>query len=354
MKVAVIGPSRMPIAPPFGGGLEVFVHRIVSGLRARGVEVDLFAAHGSDGHRHDLEFPGVDWSGHEKIARDDQYPPGAEESETAAYARLCEHLEGSDYDLIHNNSVHPALLRAARQLRPPMITTLHVPPQPALQRAVDDQGEAAGRFAAVSRFTARQWSLPAPAAVIHNGVDVEEWPEGPGGGGVVWFGRITREKAPHVAIEVSRRLGLPLTLIGRCADLPYFETRIAPALGEDVRWLGALPPSRIAEEVGRASLTLVTPQWDEPFGLVLIESLACGTPVAAFGRGGVTEVLASTPRHLARPDDLQDLVRAARRALRQPRAQARATAVERFDLRLMVDDYLGLFEQTALEGAMLR
>lgn len=354
MRVAVIGPSRMPIAPPFGGGLEVFVHRIVTGLRARGVDVDLFAAHGSDGHRSDLEFPGVDWAGHEGIARDDRYPPGAEESETAAYARLCNHLQDCAYDLIHNNSVHPALLRAAPRLRPPMITTLHVPPQRALQQAVDHHRGAAGRFAAVSRFTARQWRLPGPAAVIHNGVDLQEWPEGPGGGGVVWFGRITREKAPHVAIEVSRRLGLPLTLIGRCADLPYFETRIAPALGEEVRWLGALPPSRIAEEVGRSSLTLVTPQWDEPFGLVLIEALACGTPVAAFGRGGVTEILASTPQHLARPGDLEDLVRAARHGLRQPRAQARAIAVERFDLRLMVDRYLGLFEATALERATVR
>lgn len=345
MRIAVIGPSRMPIAPPFGGGLEVFVHRMVTGLRARGADVDLYAARGSEGHVRDLEFPGVDWMGHEDIARDDRYPPGAQESETQAYLRIRDHLEDSDYDVIHNNSVHPALLLADPAFRPPLLTTLHTPPQPTLQGAVDRQGSAVGRFAAVSRYTAQQWRLPNPATVIHNGVDLEQWSLGPGGPGAVWFGRITREKAPHLAIEACRRMGLPLALIGRNADPPYFDSRIAPLLGEEVRWLGALAPEQIAAEVGRSCLALVTPQWDEPFGLVTIEALACGTPVAAFARGGIPEVLAGTPRHLAAPDDVADLVRAARCALEQPRDQARAIAAERFDLRLMIDRYLELFER---------
>ena len=345
MRIAVIGPSRMPIAPPFGGGLEVFVQRMVEGLRCRGLDVDLFAAAGSQGHRRDLEFPGVDWSGHEHGARDDRYPPGARESETAAFARVCRYLERSDYDLVHNNSVHPSILELGPARRPPMVTTLHTPPQDDMQGVLGRVAGASERFCAVSRFTARQWSLPHAAEVIHNGVQTDQWRPGPGGGGAVWFGRLTREKAPHLAIEACRRLGMPLTLIGRCADPTYFSQRIAAHLGDQVRWLGAMAPEQIMDEVGRASLALATPQWDEPFGLVLIEALSCGTPVAAFSRGGIPEILRTVPEHLARPDDVDDLVRAARAALHQPRAEARAIAVERFDLKVMIDRYLSLFEE---------
>lgn len=344
MKMAVVGPSRLPIAPPFGGGLEVFVHRLVTALRRRGVSVDLFAARGSVGHHEPLEFPGVDWTGFESMARDDAYPPGGVESETQAYLRVREYLEASDYDLIHNNSTHPSMLMLDPRKAPPLLTTLHVPPQPNMQQTVDTLGPANGRFAAVSAFTARQWQIPTPVDVIHNGVDTNQWRPGPGGEGAVWFGRITQEKAPHLAIDACRRLGLPLTLIGRCAEPTYFEREIRPRMGPDIRWMGARSPAQIAAAVGRADVALVTPQWDEPFGLVTIEALSCATPVAAFSRGGVTEVLEQTPDHLAAADDVDDLARAVRAALRQPRAEARAIAVERFDLQIMLRHYMELFE----------
>lgn len=350
MRVAVVGPSRLPIAPPFGGGLEVFVDRLVSGLRAAGAQVDLFAARGSNGHHTALEFPGVDWTGYEEHARDDEYPPGARESEAHAFAQVRDHLERSDYDIIHNNSTHPSLLFADPTRRAPMLTTLHVPPQAPIQAAIDAVGPGAGEFSAVSAFTADQWRLPAPATVIPNGVDTAQWPEGPGGHGAVWFGRLTREKGPHHAIDTCRRLGLPLTLIGRTAQPSYVEQEILPRLGDDIRWLGTLPPAELAREVGRADVALVTPEWDEPFGLVTIEALSCGTPVAAFGRGGVPEVLADTPDHIARPSDPDDLARAVRVALRQPRGEARAIAVERFDLGIMVERYLDAFERLADGG----
>ncbi|WP_295689172.1 glycosyltransferase [uncultured Brevibacterium sp.] len=353
MRVAVVGPSRLPIAPPFGGGLEVFVDRLVVGLAAAGVEVDLFAARGSNGHSTALEFPGVDWTGYEQHARDDEYPPGARESEAHAFAQLRDHLETADYDVIHNNSTHPALLFADPGRRAPMLTTLHVPPQRSIQSAIDRVGPDAGAFSAVSAFTAGQWRLPAPAPVIHNGVDTDRWPLGPGGRGAVWFGRLTREKGPHHAIDTCRRLGLPLTLIGRAAQPSYVEEEIRPRLGDDIRWLGTLSPDELAHEVGQADVALVTPEWDEPFGLVTIEALACGTPVAAFGRGGVPEVLADTPDHISRPSDPDDLARAVRAALRQSRAEARQIAVERFDLRIMIERYLEVFARLADGGPAL-
>lgn len=343
MRIAVVGPSRLPIAPPFGGGLEVFVHHLVAGLRRRGLTVDLFAARGSIGHQAALEFPGIDWTGFEDLARDDAYPPGADETETESYVRVRRHLDSSDYDVIHNNSSHPVMLHPDPMGSPPMITTLHVPPQEPMQKAIDAAGSAAGRFTAVSRFTAAQWNLPTSPQVVHNGVDTRLWTPGPGGQGAVWFGRLTREKAPHLAIETCRRLGLPLTLIGRNADPAYFHSQIRPHLGSDVRWMGSLSPREIVRQVGLADVALVTPAWDEPFGLVSIEAMACGTPVAAIARGGVAEVLEDVPDHLAAPGCPDDLVRATVAALRQPRAEARALATSRFDLDIMLDRYLHHF-----------
>ena len=105
--------------------------------------------------------------------------------------------------------------------------------------------------------------------------------------------------------------------------------------------------------MGRADVAIVTPEWDEPFGLVTIEALSCGTPVAAFGRGGVPEVLADTPDHIARPGDANDLARAVRVALRQPRGEARQIAVERFDLTIMIERYLEVFARLAEGGPAL-
>ena len=127
MRIAVIGPARMPIAPPFGGGLEVFCDRLTAGLREAGVQVDLYASAGSRGHQQEFELPGIDWTGHEHSARDDAYPPGAQDIEDAAYRQLFERLQHGPYDLIHNNSVSPAFFSGAAR-RVPMLTTLHVPP----------------------------------------------------------------------------------------------------------------------------------------------------------------------------------------------------------------------------------
>ncbi|PMB98537.1 MULTISPECIES: glycosyltransferase [Brevibacterium] len=349
MRVAVVGPARMPIAPPFGGGLEVFCDRLTAGLREAGVQVDLYASAGSRGHRQEFELPGIDWTGHEHIARDDAYPPGAQDIEHTAYRQLFERLQDGPYDLIHNNSVSPAFFSGASG-RVPMLTTLHVPPGAPLDEAISRAGSSAGSFAAVSAFTAGQWQLPEPATVVHNGVDTRTFAAGPGGDHAVWFGRITPEKGLHLAIDACRAAGVPLRIIGRCAEPRYFTTEIEPRLGDDALWVGHLDDAQIAAEVGAAAVTVVTPCWDEPFGLVTIESLSCGTPVAAFARGGIPEVLADAPELLARPGDVDDLAAAIGRARRFDRARARRMAVTRFDCRHMVAAYLRLYSEVIGTG----
>ncbi|RAV32724.1 glycosyltransferase [Corynebacterium heidelbergense] len=297
MKIAFIGPARFPIREPYAGGLEAFCHILVKTLRTHGHDVDFYAARGSDGHVTSLEFPTVDWADHHHQATDDSYPPGSRELEDLAFRRTIDHIAETDYDLVHNNSLHPSVFGVAAHHN--LLTTLHTPPVPDMQEAILAAGNRAGSFAAVSAATAGAWRLPSQPSVIHNGVDCAQWKFGPGGPHAIWFGRIVPEKGPHVAIDAARAAGLPLIIVGRVGNPVYFRSEIAPRLGPDVMWLGVLPHSKLARLVGRCCVTFVTPRWDEPFGMVAIESLACGTPVAAIGRGGVTSVLAGLPIDVA-------------------------------------------------------
>ena len=107
-------------------------------------------------------------------------------------------------------------------------------------------------------------------------MDTERFRPGPGGKGAIWFGRLTRDKAPHLGIDAARRVGLPLTLIGRVGDAAYYRAEIAPRLGGDITHREHVPQEELAEEIGQHDVALVTPVWEEPFGMVTIEAMACG------------------------------------------------------------------------------
>jgi glycosyltransferase involved in cell wall biosynthesis len=114
----------------------------------------------------------------------------------------------------------------------------------------------------------------------------------------VWCGRIVPEKAPHLAIDAALAAGLTLDLAGRIGDRTYMRTVVAPRLrdaGDAVRFHGALGRDGLVPLVAGASVSLVTPCWEEPFGLTAVEALACGTPVVALARGGIREILSGQP-----------------------------------------------------------
>ena len=346
LRICLVASCRFPIGEPFTGGLESMTWHLARELLRRGHEVAVFAAPGSDPSLGVVELA-VDTLPDHPGRLDVGAPAAIEVAEHHAYLSLMLDLagkEGSHYDILHNNSLHYLPVAMAPALPMPMLTTLHTPPLWWLESAVQLDGGTSS-FAAVSRFTAQSWSPIADCACVLNGVDVSRWPAGPGGDVAVWSGRLVAEKAPHEAIIAARLAGLPIVLAGPVLDVDYFQGAVAPLLGADATYVGHLDQADLADLVGRSAVAVVTPAWDEPYGLVAAEALACGTPVAAYARGGLPEVLTPGTGRLAAPGDTEMLAGAIRAASGLDRARCREHATVNLSLSRMVDLYEALYAE---------
>jgi glycosyltransferase involved in cell wall biosynthesis len=195
------------------------------------------------------------------------------------------------------------------------------------------------------------WSHAVSALVILNGVDSDLWVPGTGGQDAVWSGRLVPEKAPHEAIDAVRRTGRTITVAGPMLDRPYFDREIQPRLGDNVRYAGHLDQRALCDLVGSSAVAVVTPQWDEPYGLVAAEAMACGTPVAAYGRGGLNEIVTPESGCLATSPDVAALAEAVDAAATCDRGAVRRHAVQAHGLTRMVDEYEALFRRTVARAA---
>lgn len=343
LRVAVIAPLRFPIRPPHSGGLESAVWSEVAALRARGHDVTMIAVRGSDfvTAGSAFELPNLDWPQGATLT-DMTYPVSYEATTVPALERALEAIasESEGFDVVSNHCLHPLPVRLAPLLGTPMVTTLHTPPDAAFVAAHAAAGPDGSTFLSVSEFTRREWAHAGlHSEVLPNGVDPAAWPGGPGGDGIVWFGRIVPEKAPHLAVEVARRLGRRLTIAGRIGDRDYADRVLFPLLGDDVTYTGMLAPTELAALVGASAAALSTPAWAEPFGLVAPEALMCGTPVVSFAVGGVPEVAArSVGMELVAPADVQAMSERTDHLIGRSvedgtfRHRIRASAVRRFSL----------------------
>ncbi len=345
LRIGLVASVRFPIAQPFAGGLEAHTWTLGRELRRLGHEVVLFAGAGSDpaaGEVVTLSMP----SPLSQAARADvASPPEHFMAEHRAFQQIMLRLaDGVDaVDVVHNNSLHYLPLAMAQLVSAPVVVTLHTPPTPWVEAGLRD-GLAHVHCVAVSHDTAARWHpVVGPMPVLSNGVPAELWPAGPGGGPLVWFGRMVSEKGPDLAIRAAARLGRPLVLAGPLHDRAFWREHVRPLLSDSVRYAGHLDHTALAELVGRASAVLVTPRWDEPFGLVAVEAMLCGTPVAAFDRGGLREVVSRVAGALAAPDDVEALADAVVRAVALDRSAVRGWALREFSATAMAARYQDLY-----------
>jgi glycosyltransferase involved in cell wall biosynthesis len=227
----------------------------------------------------------------------------------------------------------------------PVVTILHTPPVPWLESAINVAG-AAGTFVAVSEAMSLAWAHAVSTVTILNGVDPERWTPGPGGADAVWSGRIAPEKAPHEAIDAARRSGRAISVAGPVMDETYFDAEIRPRLDDRARYVGHLDQRALCRLVGSSAVALVTPRWDEPFGLVAAEAMMCGTPVAGYRRGGLPEVVTPETGRLATTNDPAALATALDAAALLDRGSVRHHAVASYGTDRMADEYEALLWAT--------
>ena len=348
LRVALIGSASFGFRQPFAGGMEAHTWDLALGLRKLGHQVTVYAGPGSDPELGAVEM----WDGELSLSgaarRDVSMQPEAILAEHIAYQRtmlglLRDHGADDRVDVVHLNCVHALPVAMAPVLDLPVTATLHSPPTPWLElayRSARQEGRSPTTVA-VSTSLARAWheATDWQPEVITNGVDVQRWRQGAGQGGyAVWSGRLVPEKAPHLAIDAARWAGLPLVLAGPAHDQGYFDAEIAPRLGSGVSYLGHLRQPALAEVVGAARVALVTPAWEEPFGLVAVEAMACGTPVVAVARGALVDLVDDQVGALAGPEPAA-LAEAIRSVAGLDRSVVRQRAISRFDVRLMVRHY---------------
>jgi glycosyltransferase involved in cell wall biosynthesis len=355
MRIAIVAAARFPIREPFTGGLEAHAWSLARGLRAHGHRVSVFAGPGSDPAFDIQELTLRPWTVSATARADVSMTPDWWLEEHHAYLSLMLDLAGADYDVVHNNSLHYLPIAMAATLPMPVVTTLHTPPTPWLESAIRAPASCDVTFAAVSQFTAAAWADVVPdvdVRVVMNGVDLDHWRPGSGGHSAIWSGRIVPEKGPHLAVHAARRAGIPLRIAGPILDMAYFRQQIQPLLaGDDITYVGHLTSDELVGLVGASAVSIVTPDWDEPYGLVVAESFACGTPVAAIGRGAIPELIDHGSGRVAPPGNTEALAAAIRSASTLDRNTVRRRAVEHCSIDAMLTNYEGLYDQLTARPA---
>jgi glycosyltransferase involved in cell wall biosynthesis len=202
---------------------------------------------------------------------------------------------------------------------------------------------------AISRAQLRHLPDARWAATIPNAIDVSSFPVGDGGEDFVFLGRIAREKGAHLAAEAAHRAGASLVLAGR-VEVPeeeaYFEERLRPLIDDRVLFLGEVDTEQKRSLLAGARALLFPIEWDEPFGMVVVEALACGTPVVAFRRGAVPELVEDGVTGFV-VDDVEGMIDAMGEIGRLDRAACRRSVEGRFDIDRMVRDYEALYRRVS-------
>jgi glycosyltransferase involved in cell wall biosynthesis len=247
-----------------------------------------------------------------------------------------------EFDLIHN-SFDFLPLSYSGLVSTPVLTTIHGFSSPSIVPVYEKYNH---RSAYVAISDADRHPGLDYLATIHHGIDTDAFHLHPAPGAyLLFFGRIHPDKGAAEAIEVAAEVGMPLVLAGIVQDQAYFDARVAPHVdGERVRFLGAVGPDERAEILGRAWALLHLIGFDEPFGLSVVEAMACGTPVIAFRRGSMPELI-DEGRTGFLVDTTEQAVAAVGLARHVDRQAIRKVAVARFGVDRMVDEYLTAYGQ---------
>lgn len=361
MKIALMAPLVTAIREPQRGGSQAFVADLARGLADRGHEVHVFAASGSMIPGVTVVDTGIDpdaLAGSLYRAFDPAGPPTARDAAAAevAFGTAYAKLRQIRYDVIHNHAFDAPAVRLATKLSPPVLHTLHLPPDDTVAAALRLAARS-GRppaIATVSEFQAKAWRELVPVdAVLLPTVPTGAIPWSPETGhGAVFAGRLSPEKGVAEAIDIASAARVPIDIYGDAYDPSYAREAIFPrAAWPGVAVHPAVPRAALWEVMARAAVMLYPVLWDEPFGMAAAEAQACGTPVVAFRRGGLGEVIADgVTGFLVPPGDIQQAAAAVRQAGAVSRKACRHHAETTLDLGKSLDAHERLYRHILSAG----
>jgi len=338
MRIAQVAPLWERVPPPAYGGIELVVSLLSDELVRRGHDVTLFAS-GDSVTLANLE------SVHPCALRLD---PSAKEYAIYEMLQLAQVYDRADeFDLIHSH-MGCAALPYSRLVKTPTVHTLHgifTPDNRKLYSYAREQP-----YVSISH-TQRDSKLGLNCvATVYNGIDVDShqfFPQADEPPYLAFLGRMSPEKGPHHAITIAKAVGLPLKLAGKVdvVDVEYFETQVKPHIdNEQIQFLGEANHQQKNQLMGRAVATLFPITWSEPFGLVMIESMAAGTPVIAINLGAANEVVADGKTGFI-CKTVEDCIAAVDKIPTIDRTACRQHVESRFSVRQMVDGYESVYRQ---------
>ncbi len=333
MRIALTADPEIAVPPILYGGIERVIDMLARGLSARGHEVTLFARAGSTCPVETCVWPGADSGAWLDTARN------------AAF--LARHVRARRFDMVHSFS-RLAYLAPVLGARVPKLMTY--------QRAISPRttGRAQRLARGTLEFSAISRKMMEPVAHIGrwhmapNGAPLSAYafrpdcaPDAP----LAFLGRVEEIKGPHVAIEVARRAGRRLVIAGNVPDehRAWFQAHVAPAIdGEAVRYVGPVDDRAKNELLGAAAALLMPISWEEPFGIVMAEAMACGAPVVGFRRGAVPEVVAHGVTGFV-VDTLDEMAAAVARLPEIDRAACRARVESLYSDDAVAERYLEIY-----------
>jgi len=336
LRVAMLGSISWRTPPRHYGPWELFVSMLTEGLVERGVDVTLFATADSITKARLIATAARGYS---------EDPDTGPKIEPKVWEGLhiSEAFErAGEFDLIHNNFDFLPLTYS-RLVDTPVLTTIHGFSSERILPVYEKYNDH-GYYVAISDAD-RSEKLDY-IATIHHGIVLDEFDlRAEPGDYLLFFGRIHYEKGAAEAIRVARRSGLPLVIAGIIQDQAYFDSEIAPHVdGKTVRYVGPVGPQRRNELLGGARALLHLINFDEPFGLSVVEAMACGTPVIAVERGSMPELIEHGVDGFL-VDGIDAAVEAVAGASSLDRRRVRRTIEDRFTHDRMVDEYIVVYQR---------
>jgi glycosyltransferase involved in cell wall biosynthesis len=337
MHIGLIAPPFIAVPPARYGGTELFIANLACALDARGHQVTVYA-------NGDSKLPcRVKWRyAHTEWPVGDPVRSALKNIDHTAWA--VHDAAASNIDVVHLNDI--VGVPFVQYIDLPAVSTLHHPHEPALSEHYARYPEI--EYVASAEWLARREPMPR-LHVVHHGIPIEDYTfSSQKDDYVAFLGRMAPCKGPHLAIQAARRAGIRLRLAGEVqpAFHGYWEREVAPHIdGREIEYVGEVDPAQKNALLSRARALLFPIQWEEPFGLVMIEAMACGTPVLALAGGAVAEIVQDGVNGWICRD--VDAI-ADRIATSLPwSADCRECVMRHFSLDRMVDGYLAIYEQLA-------